>query len=159
MLFVPHAWPPSLEEDVFGPLRDLPDAERVAPEFLYPRCAPAFSTLPSNNRRIQVNPDGGLPAYAQLYPLLPPPRSIRRYRSARWPSQRGGDALDLPSPRRGPRCRSGFKVAVHLVRKSWSPSNAAESSWKWEASDPRGTALRELFRFSEVACRDVQSRV
>jgi len=61
MLFVPHAWPPSLEEDVIGPLRDLPDAERVAPEFLYPRWAPAFSTLPSNNRRIHVNPDGGLP--------------------------------------------------------------------------------------------------
>ena len=78
MLFVPHAWPPSLEEDVIGPLRDLPDAERVAPGYLYPRWAPAFSTLPANVGSIHVT-EGGLPAYAQLFPLLPPPRSIARW--------------------------------------------------------------------------------
>src|SRR5215468_9846344 len=78
MLFVPHAWPPSLEEDVIGPLRDLPDAERVAPGYLYPRWAPVFSTLPANVGSIHVT-EGGLPAYAQLFPLLPPPRSIARW--------------------------------------------------------------------------------
>ena len=37
MLFIPHAWPASPEEDVIGPLRDLPSAEAVKPEYLYPR--------------------------------------------------------------------------------------------------------------------------
>ncbi len=36
MLFIPHAYPPSPEEDVIGPLRVLPDPERVSPAYLYP---------------------------------------------------------------------------------------------------------------------------
>jgi arachidonate 15-lipoxygenase len=78
MLFIPHAFPPTLEEDVIGPLRDLPDAERVAPTYLYPRWAPAFSTLPSNVGSIHVT-EGGLRAYEQLFPELSPPRSIARW--------------------------------------------------------------------------------
>jgi arachidonate 15-lipoxygenase len=78
MLFIPHAFPPTLEEDVIGPLRDLPDAERVAPTYLYPRWAPAFSTLLSNVRSIHVT-EGGLRAYEQLFPELSPPRSIARW--------------------------------------------------------------------------------
>jgi arachidonate 15-lipoxygenase len=82
MLFIPHAWPPSLEEDVIGPLRDLPEAEAVKPEYLYPRWAPAFSTLESNLASARPDPNGGLRAYEQLFPeLLPPPRSIQSWQS------------------------------------------------------------------------------
>ena len=79
MLYIPHAWPPSLEEDVIGPLRDLPDAERVAPAYLYPRWAPPYSTLASNLASVRTDPNGGLPAYGQLFPGLTPPRSIKSW--------------------------------------------------------------------------------
>ena len=76
LLYIPHAWPPSLEEDVIGPLRDLPDAERASPAYVYPRWAPPYSKLPLNLAEAHPDPNGGLPAYGQLFPVLTPPRSI-----------------------------------------------------------------------------------
>ena len=82
MLFIPHAWPPSFEEDVIGPLRDLPVAEAVKPEYVYPRWAPVFSTLESNLASAHPDPNGGLRAYEQLFPKFDhPPRSIQSWQS------------------------------------------------------------------------------
>lgn len=78
MLFIPDAWPASPEEDVIGPLRDLPSAEAVKPEYLYPRWAPAFSTLESNLGRARPDPNGGLRAYEQLFPSALDPELAER---------------------------------------------------------------------------------
>jgi arachidonate 15-lipoxygenase len=95
VLFVPHAFPPTHEEDVIGPLRDLPDDQRVAPEYLFPRWAPAFSTLLANIGSIPRKLDPGLRAYEQLFPVLPPPRSIGHWQDdAYFASQR----LNGPNP-------------------------------------------------------------
>jgi arachidonate 15-lipoxygenase len=119
MLFVPHGWPPTAQEDALGPLRDLPDDESVSPMYVYPRWAPAFSTLVANVARCPAR-GAGLASYGHLFPLLPRPRSADHWQDdGYFAYQRlnGPNPMVVKRIRRGDRLPPEFPVSDALFQQ------------------------------------------